>query len=71
MSQVFGKENFMRKTLYRVLGLSAVLVLCAGGLAAQSLAPDVNQEQNPTGLDAANGRAFSHSVLAEFASPTG
>jgi len=61
----------MRKTLFRLFGLSAVMVLLAGSLAAQSLTPDLNNESNPTALDSANGRAFTHSVLAEFASPTG
>lgn len=61
----------MRKTLYRLFGLSAVVVLLAGSLAAQSLTPDLNDERNPSGLNSANGRAFTHSVLAEFGSPTG
>ncbi len=61
----------MRKMLYRLFGLGALAALLAGSLAAQSLNPDSNNEMVPGNLDQLNGRAFSHSVLAEFASPTG
>lgn len=61
----------MKKTLLRLIGLSTLVVLLSGTVAAQSLPADASNDLTPTGINSQGGRNLTHSVLSEFGSPTG
>ena len=61
----------MRRTLHIMTCLSAMVVLIAGSVAAQSQSPASIQELNPAVFDPSDGRIFTHSVLSELGAPTG
>ena len=61
----------MKRMLIKMTALSALVVLLAGGAAAQTLPSASIFDGNPLDLDPGDGRVFTHNVLSEVGTPTG